>query len=241
MNKMQDSGIQYTEDHWAVQNNSGEWDQDDADYSDSDSVRQTNGVWELPGTPFNMTVDLMSIDPDLCSLIARELGIDEDSIDPFNLYVERLEGEIQYLIINDIRYESVEELPYNIRRFMDDIFFGDVENPVITSMGARVNLWDALRGEAETQQALYHAGIHDDHGQIDVVGLLSPVTSLDRMDQAPSVKMGNTIHTRVVDMQVKQYIEKSDQKRKSRRLKIIATVLIIAGIAALMVSAWLFI
>ncbi len=230
MNKMQDSGIQYPEDHWAIQNNSGRWDQDDVDNHDDEPRPQANGVWELPSTPFSMTVDLKSFDPDLCTLIAHELGLDEDSIDPFSLYVERLEGTIQYLIINDMRYESVEELPYSIRQFMDDIFFGDVENPVITSMGARVNLWDALRGEAETQQALYYAGIHDDHGQIEVVGLLSPVSSLDRMDQVPSVNMGNTIHTRIVDMRVKQYIEKSARKRKSLRYKIAIAILISTAI-----------
>ena len=228
MTRLQDSGIQYPEDQWSQSSEDG--DELDPDYNDNYYRQHSNSVWELPSSPFLMTVDLESLDQEQCELLKDALVLDE--LDELIVYVERLQGEIQYLSINDIRFESVDELPYSVRRFLDDIFFGDVENPVTTALGSRVNLWDALRGEPDTQQALYYAGIHDDQGQIEVTGLLAPVSSLDRLEANSSIKMGDTINTRVVDMQVKQHLEQKANRRQQKHRRSMVTLILVIAVSA---------
>lgn len=242
MSKFQDTGEYSSNDNWAQRRQeTGIWSLDDPEYNDAYFRQNTNSMWELPSSPLTLNVNLQHADQDVCREMARELEEAEGTSKPqalhqLSLYAERLEGEIQYLIINDTRFETVDELPDSIRTYLDDLTFGDAISPVVNAMGSRINLWDVLRGEPETQQALADAGVYNEEGEINLTGVYDSATTLDELDSKGNINLNNSTQTRVVDMQVKKHLEQKDQmktdKKKGRLFLVVAVCVMLSAVAA---------
>ncbi len=158
----------------------------------------TDHRWQLPDSPLQMEVELDYIHPDDRTQILYELGLDGQEVDVLEFYVERTQGIVQSVTINDIRFESLTEIPVGVMNFLDGLVFGDPADPVSTGSGERVSFWDAVRGAPETQQAFYDYGYQNTetgltlHGQFDVRHSLHELDSQQEKRLADTVSQGAT-------------------------------------------------
>lgn len=191
--------------------------------------------WQLPSTPLQMEFNTLYMDPKELKNIARDL--EQPELDHLEIYVERTEGQIDYMLINDIQFQCIEDLPTSIKTFLDNIQFGDPENPVITASGERVNFWDTLAGEPEVQQAFFEAGHDADNDYFHMGGSFDVVDSVQNMENMQYIDLHDSLESKAVNQKVKQYIHKKDtRKRQSRRkwLAIFSAILILAALAAVL-------
>lgn len=213
---------------------------EDADYNEAYLRQHTDSAWSLPNTPLMLTVDLAHIDAHDRELISADLEVDPEDLEYLELYVERIDGDMQYITINENRYTTIEEIPDGLRSYLDTLYFGDIENPVLTVSGARVNLWDAIRGEPETQQAFYEAGYDPNDSQLQLSGVLDAATALDKLENLGNVKLRDSLATRLIDAQVASQLLKQNQNRitaqKTKRRKFVVLSIFVSLLVAVIVS-----
>lgn len=205
------------------------------------SPDKTDGHWQLPSTPLQMEFNTEFMDPKDLKAIAEDLDLDEQELDHLEIYVERTEGQIDYMLVNDIQYQCIEDLPESIKAFLDNIQFGDPENPVITASGARVNFWDALAGEPEVQQAFFESGYEADNDYFHMSGRFDVVDSVQSMEDKQEIDLNDTLATKAINQKVKQYIHQKDTRRKRIKrivFSLITLALLLATLAYLYPQYW---
>lgn len=221
MTKFTDSRVLYLDDY--APNQFDPLDDDllaeDPDYNEAYLRQHSDSVWSLPNTPLMLTVDLEAMDAQDRLLLSAELEIEPAELEYLELYVERIQGDVQSLVINETHFASIDDIPPGLKNYLDTIYFGKLDEPVITVAGSRVNLWDAIRGEPETQQAFFLAGYDPSDSQMQLSGVLDSNTALERMENLSVIKLRDTFATRIIDAQVAAEMHKPQQLRSQAKGK----------------------
>jgi len=214
-------------------------------YNPLDSVIEYNDPnelethWQLPSTPLQLIFNTKYIDSSELKLITQELDLNLTGLESLEVYVERTEGQLDYILINDIRYECAEDLPSTIKSFLDNIQFGDPEDPIITTTGERINFWDVLSGQPEIQQAFFSANYRADTDYFYIDGNYEVVDPVISMEQKLNIKMEDGLKTQIITQQVNDYIEtQNENKQKKRKSYLTITLLCLSSLLIGAFALW---
>jgi len=170
--------------------------------------------WQLPNTPLHLEFSAEYIEAGELKQIAKDLDLSLDELESLEVFTERTKGNVDYILVNEIQYQCIEDLPESIKTFLDNVQFGDPEDPVISATGARISYWDTLSGEPEVQQAFFDSGYDPDSDYFHIEGNYDVVDSLQSMEEKLDVKLQDGLETQIINLKVKNYIEDQDVKKK---------------------------
>lgn len=167
---------------------------DDKEINDNHHVNDGAEIqWQLPSKPFQMEIELDYIDGDDKDAIAEDLGLDAIDLDFLEFYADRLDGAVQSVLINDVRFGAIEDIPESLKTFLDGILFGESSDPVSSISGERITFWDAVRGDPETQQAFYNYEFTNGVNGISIHGGFDPKQTLDGVEKNEYHRLDDSI------------------------------------------------
>ena len=210
---------------------------DDKTIEDNHHVNEDAEIqWQLPSKPFQMEIELSYIDGDDKDAIAEDLGLDASDFDFLDFYADRLDGAVQSVLINDVRFGAIEDIPECLKNFLDGILFGESSDPVSSISGERITFWDAVRGDPETQQAFYSYELKNGVNGISIHGGFDPKQTLDGVEKNEYHRLDDSIikspatRDKHLDRHDQQIVSK--QRRKwPKRMLFISIILVLGGLA----------
>ena len=207
----------------------------------ADDLSNSGLHWQLPSTPFEMRIDMSRADANELELIGEELELDADDLDPLEIYAERVNGNLLYISFNDVRFESVDDIPPNLKGFLDNIQFGDTDSHVVASTGEVVNFWDALHGDPETLSAFNQYDYEISNSEVELIRGFGPAETLERYDSTQYKKLQDSTEDKVMHERLEQYFAEREAGEKNSRRKLLIGFFIavaVSGSVALMAAKY---